>query len=303
MASHTRSRFLRLTAVAAIVATGAVAGTAFAKRDSSSPLQLAVATTAAQNSSQFAFSLTVSGVTGLPTGGGKIALTGSGGSDAKHKTAMIHLNLGPLAVALGALTKGAKVPSAIDVLVVNNVLYVHFPALAAQITPGKEWLKLDPSTLPASTTGGANAGAITSSLDQKKILAALQSALSVKLVGLAKVRGTPTHHYAGTLQLSAFSSILPADQRAAFAKGLAQIGLKAVPFDVYIDGKHLIRRIGAHVSHLKAQGAGASVGLSATVDLFGFGAKIKVVAPPASKTADAGKLLAGLAGSLGGGTG
>jgi hypothetical protein len=298
-----RSRLLRIAALGAIVAVGGYAGTAAAKQDASSPLQQAAAATAAANSSQFAFSLSISGVTGLPTAGGKIMLTGSGGSDTKHKTAAIHLNLGALAASLGALTKGAKVPSTIDILVVHNVLYVHLPALAAQISPGKEWLKLDPSTLPKSTTGGANVGKIASSIDQKKVLAALQSAVSVKPVGTAVIRGTPTTHYAGTLQLSALSAVLPADQRAAFAKGLAQIGIKTVPFDVYIDGHHLIRRFATQVANLKAQGAGAAVSLSATIDLFGFGKKLVVHAPPASKTADAGKLLGSLAGGIGGGSG
>jgi hypothetical protein len=301
--ARTRTRFVRLAALAAIVAAGGIAGTAAARQSASSPLQLAVARTAAANSSQFAFRFSVSGVTGLPTGGGTIALTGSGGSDTKHKTAVIHLNLGPLSKSLTALTSGAAVPSTIDILVVNDVLYVHFPAFASKISPGAEWLKLDPKTLPKSTTGGANVGKITSSIDEAKVLAALQSAVTVKPVGSAKVRGTPTTHYAGKLQVSALSSILPADQRAAFAKGLAQVGLKTIPFDVFIDGHHMIRRLGVHVSHLKVQNAGAAISLIATIDLFGFGSKIKVVAPPAAKTADAGKLLGSLAGGIGGGTG
>ena len=301
--ARTRTRFVRLAALAAIVAAGGIAGTAAAKQSGGSPLQLAVAKTAAANSSQFAFTFSISGVTGLPTGGGTIALTGTGGSDTKHKAAVIHLNLGALATTLGALTKGAKVPSTIDILVVRNVIYVHFPALAAQITPGKEWLKLDPKTLPTSTTGGANVGKISSSIDQAKLLAALQSSVSVKPVGSAKVRGTPTTHYAGRLEVSALSSILPADQRAAFAKGLAQIGLKTIPFDVFVDRHHMIRRLGVHISDLKVQNAGTAISLNATIDLFGFGSKIKVVAPPASKTADAGKLLGSLAGGIGGGTG
>ena len=301
--ARTRTRFLHLSFLAAIVGVGGIAGTAAAKQSASLPLQAAVAKTAAENSSQFAFMFSVSGITDLPTGGGTITLAGSGGSDTKHKTAVIHLDLGALSKSLTLLASGAAVPSTIDVLVVHNVVYVHFPAFASRITPGAEWLKLDPKTLPKSTTGGANVGKITSSIDLAKVLAALQSAATVKPVGSATVRGTPTTHYAGTLEVSALSSILPADQRAAFAKGLAQIGLKTIPFDVFIDGHHMIRRLGVHVSKLKVQNAGAAISLNATIDVFGFGSKIRVVAPPASKTADAGKLLGLLAGGIGGGTG
>ena len=291
-----RTRFLRLTAIAAIVATGAVASTAFAQRDGASPLQLAIAKTAAASSSKFNFTFGVSGVTGLP-GGRAITLKGSGASDTKHGTAIIHLNLGSLAPSLGALTQGAAVPSTIDVLVVRNVLYVHFPAFAAKIRPGAEWLKLDPKTLPKTATGGANVGQLTS-LDQKKLLAALASAVTVKPVGTFKIGGVSTTHYAGTIDMNAFAAALPKEQRSSFQAAVKQVGLTSVPFDVWIDGQHLIRRLGVRLAHLKVQGAGAAISLRAQVNLFGFGTPLKVVAPPASKTADAGKLL----GSLGTGT-
>ncbi len=292
-----RTRFLRLTAVAAIVATGVVAGTALGQRDGAPPLQLAITKTAAASSSRFNFTFSVSGVTGLP-GGGSIALKGSGGSDTKHGTAIIHLNLGALAPSLGALTQGAAVPPTIDVLVVRNVLYVHFPAFAAKIKPRAEWLKLDAKTLPKTATGGASVGRLTS-LDQKKLLAALASAVNVKQVGTTKVGGVGTTHYAGSIDLAAFAASLPKAEQSSFQQSIKQVGLKSVPFDVWIDGQHLIRRLGVHLSSLKVQGAGAAISMRAQVNLFGFGSPLKVVAPPVSKTADAGKLL----GSLGTGTG
>ncbi len=289
-------RFLRLTAVVAIVATAAVAGTALAQRDGGSPLQAAIAKTAAANSSKFTFTFSISGVTGLP--GGAIALKGSGGSDTKHGTAIIHLDLGALAPSLGALTQGVAVPATIDVLVVRNVLYVHFPALAAKVKPGTEWLKLDAKTLPKSATAGANVGGLTS-LDQKKLFAALTTAVNVKQIGTTKVGGVSTTHYAGRIDMAAFAAALPKSQQSSLQQSVKQVGLKSVPFDVWIDGRHLIRRLGVRVAHLKVKGAGAAISLQARLNLFGFGAPLEVVAPPASKTADAAKLL----GSLGTGTG
>ena len=295
-----RTRTLRFAALVVIIAAGGISGTALARQGSASPLQAALAKTAAAGSSRFTFAFTVSGVTGLP--GGAISLTGSGAADSRHGSAIVHLNLGALAKSLGALAGGAALPPTIDIVVVHNVLYVHLAALAKQLAPGKEWLKLDPRTLPKSTTGGANLGEL-STIGQKQALAALTGAVNVEKVGSDKVRGTPATHYSGSVDISSFALALPKSQQAAFLQGVKQVGLKKIPLDIWIDGSSYVRRISAHVDHLKVQAAGPAVSFRMSVDSFGFGAKLKIKAPPAAKTADASKLLGQIAGGAGTGSG
>lgn len=297
---RTRRHTARFAALVAIVTTGAIVSTAPARVQGGSPLQPALAKTAAAGSSKFTFSLTISGGTGLP--GGAITLNGSGASDTRQNASRLSLDLGALAKSLGAVAGGAALPPTIDVVVVHNVLYVHLAALAKQLGPGKEWLKLDPRSLPKTTTGGANLGQL-STVGQKQALAALNASVSVAKVGPDRVRGTPATHYAGTFDISGFAVALPKSQQAAFLKGASQIGLKAIPFDVWIDGSSYVRRFAVHVANLKAQAGSPPVSLRLSIDLSDFGSKPKIVAPPASKTADASKLLTQLVGGAGKGSG
>jgi hypothetical protein len=295
----TRSRILGFVVVAAVVVGGAATGAALARQDGASPVQAALAKTAAAGSSRFTFAFTVSGVKGLP-GGGAISLTGSGGSDTKHGNASLSLNLGALAKTLGAAAGGTSLPPTIDVVVVHNVVYVHLAALAKQLsptTPGKEWLKIDAKSLPKSATGGANLGQL-STVNPQQALAALSNAVSVKKLGSAKVRGKATTHYAGTLDLTRLSGLVPKAQQSSFAQSLKKAGVTTVPFDVWIDGHSLLSRLSVRVDHLKTGTAGTA-SIRASFDIFDYGAKLKIAAPPASKTVDAGKLLAGLAGGTG----
>ena len=101
---------------------------------------------------------------------------------------------------------------------------------------------------------------------------------------------------AGNLDLTHLSGLVPKAQQASLAQSLKKAGLKTVPFDVWIDGHSLLRRVSAHVDHLNAGTAGAAASIRASFDIFDYGVKLTIVAPPASKTVDAGKLLAGLAG-------
>jgi len=98
----------------------------------------------------------VAALTLEPHPGGKIALGGTGAVDTKQKAADFKLDLGSLAPLLAGATKGTPVPKSIELLVVNNVVYINFPALAKQLgAAGKEWVKLDPAAPPKSKTGGS----------------------------------------------------------------------------------------------------------------------------------------------------
>ena len=251
---------LFLAALIAISA-GATAGIALGSRSGSSPIQQAAARSAAAPSVKFDFTL----------------------------------DLGSLAPLLAGATKGAAVPKSIELLVVNNVVYIHFPALAKQLgAKGKEWVKIDLSTLPKSTTGGINPRAVGSVTPQKAI-AALQSALSVSKVGSDQY-GT---HYHATVNLSAISTLVPKAQQASTRASLAKAGLKTIPIDVWIGKAGYLRRFVASLA-VKAQKTTPAVKVSVTVNLHDYGAAVHVSAPPASKTADGSKLLSSLSGITGG---
>jgi hypothetical protein len=275
------------------IAAGATAGVALGSRSGSSPIEQAASKSATASSLKFDFTLAITGG-GSSIPGGKIALGGTGAIDVKHKSTDFKLDLGSLAPLLGAATKGAQVPKSIELVVVNNVVYIDFPALAKQLgKAGKEWVKFDVSALPKSTTGGINPKAV-SSVTPKQALAALQSALKVSKVGSDQY-GT---HYHADFNLSGLLTLVPKAQQASTRASLAKAGIKTIPIDVWVGKAGYLRRFVASLA-VKAQKTSPAVKLAITVNLHDYGAAVHVSAPPASKTADGSKLLAGLSGLTG----
>jgi hypothetical protein len=279
------------------IAAGATAGVALGSRSGSSPIEQAAAKSATAASLKFDFTLAIAGG-GASIPGGKIALGGTGAVDVKHKAADFKLDLGSLAPLLGAATKGAQVPKSIELVVVNNVVYINFPALAKQLGAagkGKEWVKFDVSALPKSTTGGINPKAV-GSVTPKQALAALQSALSVRKVG-SDHYGT---HYHADFNLSGLLTLVPKAQQASTRASLAKAGIKTIPIDVWVGKAGYLRRFVASLA-VKAQKGSPAVKLAITVNLHDYGAAVHVSAPPASKTVDGTKLLSSLASGVTGG--
>jgi hypothetical protein len=286
-----------------MLAAATTAGVALGSpaRSASSPIEQAAAKGAAAGSAHFSFALSISGGKGLPAGG--ITLGGKGGFDSKHKTGEFTLDLGALAASLGAVTGGKAnaIPKTIEIITINGVVYIHLPAFAKQLGPGKEWLKIDPATLPKTTTKGINAGAF-SKLNAQQVLAKLAASVSVKKIGSVTIGGTATTQYRATVDLAkVIASFVPAAQAAKAQQSLAKTGLKTIPIDFYIGPLGFFRRVSLVLSNLKAQAGTPPVSIKMTLDFSDWGtATINVTAPPAAKTADAAKLLGGL---LGGTTG
>lgn len=112
-------------------------------------------------------------------------------------------------------------------------------------------------------------------LDAQSILDQLPvDATDVSYIGDETLRGTPTSHFRGT-----------------FAPG----GSATMPFDVWLDGAGLPRRVSV------TEGTGASLA-KVTIDMYGFGETVTIQTPPASSliplkdaAADLATLLPGLA--------
>jgi hypothetical protein len=275
--------------VAALALSGAAAtGIALASPPGASPIAQAAAKTSQAGSFRLSFDLAFSvsgGTSSVPAG--PFSLTGQGAFDTRHSTGQLSLNLGALGALLGAATGGAKVPSAIDVVILKTALYMHYPALAQQLSPGKEWLRFDLAKLPRSATGGVSPGQLKQ-VNPQQLITALQSAVSTSKVGTETVRGVSTTHYRAVIDMTKVVSALPASQRAATLKSLRQAGLSKLPVDAWIDGSNYLRRLAVST---RVKSSGSAVTLKLLTELYDYGAKVKVSAPPASKVTDGTVLL------------
>lgn len=278
-------------ALAALLAVGAVAGVALgspARRAALGPIQAAVNKTSKAGSAKFSFSLTVKAKS---LSSSAFTVTGTGAVDTKQQAATFTLNLGSLAGAIGAI--GAAIPASVDGVVVDGVAYVHLPGIAATLGKGKEWLELDPKTLPSTSTGGIDLGQVK--VDPQS-LTKLLSSVSVHRIGAARVRGAAATKYRATVSVVKVVSVLPAKQRGATLKSLRKSGVKTVVIDVYVGRSGYISRVASALALNAGKQCGTS--LAFTVDLYDYGTTVTAAAPPAAKTADAGPLLGPLVGSL-----
>ncbi len=291
---RTRRAFITALLSGAALALSLPAGASLGAKTAPPPLPAALGKTAQAKSFRFSFALTFKGGgTALP-GGTPLTLRGQGGIDTRSQSAQLRVDLGALAGLLAGASGGPQVPSAIDVVVARSVFYARLPALAEQVKPGAEWIKVDPRTLPAGTTGGANVGQLAQ-VSPAQLLAAARRSIKTKRLGSATVRGVRTTRYRTTVDLARLAAALPKPERAGFLSSLRQLGLKTLPIDAWVDGSGYVRRLSTAFA-VKAQGTPSSVRV--TVDLYDFNKPVRVTVPPQEKTADAGQLLGQLLGGL-----
>jgi hypothetical protein len=299
-----RNPRLKIFVLALVAAVGATATVAVASprraTDNRTTVQRAFDKTSKVASGQFAFTVRLGGG-GLPGPG--FAVSGTGAFDTKHKAATVSVNLGTLASLLGGATGGLALPSKLDIVAMNNTVYVHIPALAAKVSPGAEWLKFDSKSVQKALPKGTSPGQVTT--DPKQALNVLKGSISVHKVGSTTVRGSSTTHYVVSVDVTkVVNGLVPkAADRASTLKSLRTAGIKTASLDVYVDGSGLVRRVSGGLKKVKVGKGTPAVSATLSVDLFGFGHPVHVSAPPASKTADGSKVLSQLSGTIGGGTG
>ena len=285
-----------LLAAALALALGGTPGASLAAEKLPPPLPTALGKTAQAKSFRFSFSLSVKGGGIALPGGGPVSLQGQGEIDTRAQSAQLTLDLGPLSALLVGAGGGAQAPSSIEVVAARNVVYARLPALAQQVAPGAEWLKLDLSALPPGTTGGANVGRLAQ-VNPRQLVAALRSAIRPTTLGAARGRGVRPPRYRTTVDLARLAAGLPKAQRADLLASIRQLGLRTLPIDAWVDGAGYVRRI-ATALPLKAQGTPSSLRL--TLDLYDFNKPVQVTVPPEGKTVDGSQLLQQLLGGLGG---
>ncbi len=163
-----------------------------------------------------------------------------------------------------------------QIRLVNGIAYVSLPAL----TTGK-FFKIDLRSL----LGRGGAGGALDQTAQLRLL--LGAAKSLHPVDAETVRGVPTTHFAGTLDVTKALSSIKDPKLKQGLRGLTS-GLhlpKELPVDVWIDKEGLCRRVRESYA-LTAQKIGSTTIPASTAtttnEYFDFGTPVHVAAPPSS---------------------
>jgi hypothetical protein len=180
----------------------------------------------------------------------------------------------------------------IESIAIMPRIYMKSPIFASQLPDGKDWLSYDVAKASQQLGIGDptqfNQGDPMHSLDNLRA-----TSDRVEQVGSEDVRHVPTTHYKATVELRKLPEVVPAAQRAAARKAaerlIALTGTDSYPIEVWIDRRHMVRRMRFTIDMKFAQ-TDRRMKMDMTIEMFDFGPKPKPNAPPADSVYDVTKL-------------
>ena len=248
-----------------------------------------------------AFRIAISGSFRIPQLNRPIPLNGSGIVDPRTRSGKVTVDMSSLSGLLGGqLGQTAGGALKIDEVFAQHVIYMKAPFYARFLPKGKSWLRLDIQQFGRKF--GINVDQLTqfSGGDPRQTLDQLRAVSGdVKKVGSGTVRGVPTTHYRATVDLNRYPKRLPAAQRASAEQSVKRLiqltHISKIPEDLWIDSQKRVRRIRLVYSFQPANASkGQKVSFDETLDLYDFGVRESIAAPPASQTVDFTSLLSQL---------
>ena len=267
-----------VAAIAAVVIAGAGSGAGGGTLD---PVAQAAETTMRSGGAQMSMTGSVA-VPGVP---GAITLSGQGSFNFAADEGALTMAMGGLPSSLAARLHGA--PLQLTELFKADVLYMGSPVFDGKLPGGARWVRLDlarfqralgldPSSL---TSGGANPA---------QYLEYLKAAGgSSAIVGHERVRGVPTTHYSGRIDLLKAAEAEPGSDRSkvrsTFEKVIAQTGLRTLPVGVWIDGRGLVRKVAIR---LAMTSAGHQATASIVTEYHDFGPTPSISVPSGAEVYD-----------------
>jgi hypothetical protein len=158
----------------------------------------------------------------------------------------------------------------------GSVLYLRSPELG-------RWIKFDFAKLDEDLGGDFGSMLLVGGRsDPVEVLAYLDAAGSVEVVGTERVRGVETTHYRGKVDFALYADLLEEDDADA-AQGIRELveeagGSLIVPLDVWVDDDDHVRRESYELSVAR------EFSMKATMELYDFGAELDIEVPKGDVT-------------------
>jgi hypothetical protein len=271
------------------VGTSSTAESPASGGDALSGVAAAIATATEQGSVKMGFEMRVEGTAGStpPPGAGAGAFSMKGTSEVDYANNASHS-----IITMPMLGK-------METIQIGNVSYVKSDMMSGLTGSSKQqWMKSSASSADSTGVTGSLGGS-----DPTAMFAFLAGASSLDQVGTEQIDGVETVHYTGTIDASKIAQNLPADQAKQVRDSIAAVGMKEMPFDVWVGSDGLVRRV-AFTFDLSAMSGGASPApgtemlknakMVITIDLFDYGVPVSIEAPPASEIAKMPDMPSGL---------
>jgi hypothetical protein len=176
----------------------------------------------------------------------------------------------------------------------DYVIYLQLGVLSSELPGGKQWVKLDVSKLGKSA--GIDLGKLLSGSQVRPtdLLGVLRGeGAEVHKLGSARIDGVATTHYRVTIDVA---KALDSTGLTSPLLGAVAAQLPKLPEDVWIGKDGLVRRVRASYGFAQS---GKRVHLAMTMNIFDYGAHIRIAAPPSGDVFDATQFAQqGIGGSL-----
>lgn len=240
------------------------------------------------------FRMTMSMQISVPTASAALTATGGGVFDVKDRAGAFSLDMNMPAGLPGSSGGTIHIAEVIR----PNAVYVKLPAqLAGSVAGGRPWVKIDAAKLAAASGMSGLSSLMQNPLssDPSQFLQYLHAVSgNVAVVGGDWVDGQATTHYRATVDLGKVADALPSSMRDSIKRSLGMLQsyahVSGLPFDVWVDNHHLVRRIQLSFG---ASGALAAAGVNMTmqIDFPQYGPQAPPAVPPADQVGE----LSGLA--------
>jgi hypothetical protein len=178
--------------------------------------------------------------------------------------------------------------------VVDGVVYMSLESLPPaareffdQRMQGKHWIKVDPASLGVSPDAGGSAFGG----DAGSTIGSLRGVDDVTRVGTENVRGVPTTHYRGVIDMAKAISKLPPRLQDQ-VRGMPGFGDTDWKVNAWVDEDGVLRKTSIDVDSAKMR-------VSEVFELYDFGTPVDLTAPPADDVVDFTTVFGGMLGGSG----
>jgi hypothetical protein len=196
------------------------------------------------------------------------------------------------------MSVGGQSMGGIQQVFIGDAMYMKMPMLSqmagalggsgAQLG-AKPWLKISLSEIGRQS--GINVEQLleqSRQLDPVQNTKMLTASKDAREVGKETVEGVETTHYTGTYRMQDAVAKLPAEQREAYQKSLAQTGMDSMTFDLWVDKDQLPRKLAMKSTQ------GGQGDMTITMTYRDYGKPVQISAPPADQVTDFSELMKNL---------
>jgi hypothetical protein len=169
-------------------------------------------------------------------------------------------------------------------------MYMRFPVgLLPGLPGGKSWVKLNLEKL--GRQAGFDFGQLMQAgqSDPSQGLQFLRGMTNIQAVGEEDVRGVPTTHYTGVVDLESLAKKDPS-LKGSIDQLVAQTGLGRIPVEVWVDDENFVSRMKQSFEGATF-GPGMQLDMTMTTELYDFGADVNVEVPAPDEVVELSELV------------